>query len=76
MNQPQTFQGTRGETQISGVTYRQVYNIVREKLEYFDSDRDDPDAFCQDMCCLIEKAQGIYPNIGQLKEEVNDGSPA
>jgi hypothetical protein len=61
--QPQTFRGTRGQTKIENVTYKQVYDLVRRKLEYFHPDKSDPDAFCQDLCCLIEKAQGIYPNV-------------
>jgi hypothetical protein len=69
MGQPWTIQGTRGETEISGVTYRQLYDIVRQKLDYFHPARCDPDAFCQDMCNLVEKAQGIYPNIpDELKD--------
>lgn len=63
MGQPQTFQGKRGETKIESVTYAQVYEIVRRKLDWFHPDRSDPDAFCQDVCCQIEKAQGIYPNV-------------
>lgn len=67
MPQPQTFLGTRGETEISGVTYEQLYMIVRRKLDYFHPDKCDPDAFCQDMCCQVEKAQGIYPNVPALR---------
>lgn len=63
MGQPHTIQGERGLTEISGVTYRQLYDIVRRKLDYFHPDHSDPDAFCQDMCCQVEKAQGIYPNV-------------
>jgi hypothetical protein len=66
MGQPHTIQGERGLTEISGVTYRQLYDIVRRKLDYFHPDRSDPDAFCQDMCCQVEKAQGIYPNVPDL----------
>lgn len=66
MGQPWTIQGTRGETKIEGVTYRQLYDIVRKKLDYFHPDSSDPDAFCQDMCCQVEKAQGIYPNVPKI----------
>lgn len=66
MNQPQTFTSTRGQTEIAGVTYAQLYDIVRRKLDYFHPDRSDPDAFCQDMCCQVEKAQGIFPNVPGL----------
>jgi hypothetical protein len=66
MGQLHTIQGERGLTEISGVTYRQLYDIVRRKLDYFHPDRSDPDAFCQDMCCQVEKAQGIYPNVPGL----------
>jgi hypothetical protein len=64
-----TFQGTRGDTEVSGVTYRQLYDIVRRKLDWYHPDRSDPDAFCQDMCCLVEKAQGIYPNVPGLRSD-------
>lgn len=67
MGQPQTFQGTRGQTEIKGVTFAEVYDIVLRKLEYFHPERSDPDAFCQDMCCEIEKKMGIYPNVPELR---------
>lgn len=66
MGQPWTFRGSWDETEIEGVTYRQLYDIVRRQLDYFHPDRSDPDAFCQDMCCQVEKAQGIYPNVPDL----------
>jgi hypothetical protein len=67
MSQPQTFTSSvRGAQEIKGVTMRQLYAIVREKLDYYHPDRSDPDAFCQDMCCRIEKAMGIYPNVPGL----------
>lgn len=52
----------RGNTKID-ITFEELYEIVRKKLAYFDADKADPDAFCQDMCCLIEKKMGIYPNV-------------
>ena len=64
------FTSTRGETKIEGVTYADVYRIVRRKLDYFHPDQSDPDAFCQDMCCQIEKLQGIFPNVPPLLEGV------
>lgn len=61
--QPQTFQGLRGQTQVTGLTYSQLYNIVRERIEYFRERSSDPDAFCQNVCCEVEKVAGIYPNV-------------
>lgn len=71
--QPQTFLGERGETEIRGVTIKQVYEIVRNKLNYFDTYKSDPDAFCQDVCCRIEKRMGIYPNVPFAKD-ASDGN--
>ena len=68
MGQPWTIQGLRGETEIVGVTYRQLYDIVRKKLDHFHPDRSDPDAFCQDVCCQVERVQGIYPNVPGLTD--------
>jgi hypothetical protein len=59
--QPQTFLGTRGETQVN-LTFRDLYLIVRERLEYVDGSFD-PDAVCQNVCVEIEKKMGIYPNL-------------
>jgi hypothetical protein len=53
----------RREQEVTGVTMRQLYELVRGKLESYDSATSDPDAFCQDMCCEIEKLMGIFPNI-------------
>jgi len=64
--QPQTFTGLRGQTEIEGVTFKTLYKLVREKLDYYHPDHSDPDAFCQDLCCLIEKEMGIYPNVPKL----------
>lgn len=75
MNRQYTIQGKRGLTEIRGVTYRQLYDIVRRKLDWYHPDRSDPVAFCQDMCCQIEKIQGIYPNVDQLTETTHEDQP-
>jgi hypothetical protein len=58
-------QSDRSQT-IATISFADLYKIVRNKLDYYHQDRSDPDAFCQDMCCQIEKAMGIYPNVPQL----------
>jgi hypothetical protein len=65
--QPQTFLGERG-AYAANVTIGDIYKIVFRKLEYFHPDRCDPDAFCQDICCQIEKLNGTYPNVPGLKK--------
>lgn len=55
-------QSPRAQTMVS-ISFADLYKIVCGKLEYFDPATSDPDAFCQDMCCQIEKKMGIYPNI-------------
>lgn len=71
-HQPQTFLGTRGETEIKGVTVKDVYKLVLARLEYFHPDKCDPDAFCQNICCEIEKKMGIYPNVPRLMRTGDD----
>lgn len=69
MGQPQLFNnpnGPRGGTELRGVTFAKVYGIIRERLEYLQEDYD-PDAVCQQACVEIEKAMGIFPNIGNDK---------
>lgn len=57
--------GKRGSTKVD-LTFAELYDLVREKLEYY---RDgDPDAFCQDLGCRIEKKMGIYPNVSGGKD--------
>jgi hypothetical protein len=58
-------QSVRARTEIKGVEFIHLYNLLMDKLEYFDSDRSDPDAFCQDVCAQIEKHMGIFPNLGE-----------
>jgi hypothetical protein len=65
--QPWTVYGIRGETLIENVSYRDLYKIVLDKLEYYHPDRCDPEAFCQDLCCRIEKKQGIFPNVQDME---------
>ena len=56
----------RASTEVK-ITFAELYKIVRTKLDYFHPDKSDPDAFCQDMCCLIEKKMGIYPNLAAVR---------
>jgi hypothetical protein len=64
--QPQTFLGERG-AHAANVKVSDVYRIVLERLQYFHPDRCDPDAFCQAVCCEIEKLNGTYPNVPGLE---------
>jgi hypothetical protein len=70
----QLFNSPNGERSSRHVDlpFRDLYAIVREKLNYFHPDRSDPDAFCQDMCVRIEKRMGIFPNVPGLTP-TNDG---
>lgn len=54
-------QSPRAQTRVN-ITFEELYDIVLEKLNYY-TPNSDPDAFCQDMCCQIEKKMGIYPNV-------------
>ena len=54
--------GSRGQTKVD-ITFNELYALVREKLDYFHPDHSDPDAFCQDLGCRIEKKMGIFPNV-------------
>lgn len=56
--------GARGSHGVD-LTMAQVYDIIRERLNYL-QENFDPDAFCQNVCCEIEKAMGIFPNIDRL----------
>jgi hypothetical protein len=71
MNQPHTFLGERGQTQIHGITYADLYRIILARLEFYDSDTSDPEAFCQKVCCEVEKAMGIYPNVPKIRRRIN-----
>jgi len=64
--QPQTSLGKRGEAPAN-VTISDIYKIVLERLQYYHPDRCDPDAFCQAVCCEIEKKNGTYPNVPGLE---------
>lgn len=61
-------QSKRAQTKVN-ITFAELYKIVNTKLNYFHPDKSDPDAFCQDMCCLIEKKMGIYPNVDALSPD-------
>jgi hypothetical protein len=62
-------QSPRAQTKVEGLTYQDIYSIIRERLEYVDGNFD-PDAVCQAICCEIEKKQGIYPNVPRLQGSV------
>ena len=72
--QPQTFLGTRGETEIKGISFKDMYELVLARIEYFHPDKCDPDAFCQNICCEIEKKMGIYPNVPKLIDNSGGGA--
>jgi hypothetical protein len=58
----------RARTEIKGLEFIHLYNLVLEKLQYIEGDFD-PDSFCQDMCCQIEKHMGIFPNLEGYEKE-------
>ena len=103
--QPHTSTGIRGDTEIKGITFRdlrdcfirailistggeywpekdkkdqmkmlydeaykgQAAALCENDLYGFDLDLLDPMAVCQNLCCEIERAMGIYPNVTELK---------
>jgi hypothetical protein len=101
--QPHTCTGTRGATEIRGVTFRdlrdcfvravllstgaEVINgvdmrprheeakkgeaaaLCENDLYGFNLDKLDPVAIVQNLCCEVEKAMGIFPNVPKLTSE-------
>ncbi len=69
--QPWTIAGVRGDQEVSGVTMRDLYKIVRDRIEYncMGEQSIDPDAVAQNFCCEVEKKMGIYPNVPGLTLE-------
>lgn len=76
--QPHTAQGERGKTELQGLTYRDAQDCVLLGMflasglgmsEWPDSvyrlslSEMDPVAIAQNVCCELERRQGIYPNI-------------
>jgi hypothetical protein len=77
--QPQTFIGERGATILNKrkpvVTYKDVYNAFLVGVNRAAGIHDDTDPYvanledidiiaaAQNMCCVLEKIEGIYPNI-------------
>jgi hypothetical protein len=59
----------RGRQEISKITMSELYQIIGERLQYYSSGYSDPDAFCQNVCCEVEKAMGIYPNVPKITED-------
>lgn len=61
--QPQTFLGERGQTEIKGITYQQLYEMLVERVLYYRHGQTDPEAFAQNVCVQVEKLMGIFPNV-------------
>lgn len=81
--QPHTADGTRGSTEVKGLTMRDVRDcfirgcfeasvLPREKwpktIYDLPWDEMDPMAVSQNMLCEMEKMMGIYPNVPPLVE--------
>jgi len=65
---------------IDGVDMRPRYEqackgedavLCENDLYGFNMDKLDPIAICQNLCCEIEKAMGIYPNVPELSIKEN-----
>jgi len=101
--QPHTCTGTRGATEIRGVTFRDLRDcfvravllstgaevidgvdmrphyeeankgeaaaLCENDLYVFNLDKLDPMAIVQNLCCEVEKAMGIFPNVPKLTSE-------
>jgi hypothetical protein len=63
-----TFVGgtNRALTEVKGITFEQLYGLVKDRLEWV-TPNSDHDAVCQALCCEVEKAMGIYPNVAAPK---------
>jgi len=57
--------GRRGSATVT-IPVHELYSILRRRLEWVRGDFD-PDALCQNFCVEIEKQQGTFPNIPELK---------
>jgi hypothetical protein len=72
VGQAHTANGARGQTEVRGVTVRDIADAVTTELHRFrarDPDgRWDDDALAQNVSILIEKMMGIYPNVAPLDE--------
>lgn len=102
--QPQAFEGMRGATEITGITFRDLYDcfiravllstgageidgvdmlprydqatrgelaeLNENDLYGFNLDQLDPVAICQNLCCEVERAMGIFPNVPKLLSDV------
>ena len=66
--------GGRGGTEIKGITFAQLYRIVMARLDHLQDDFD-PDATCQQVCVEVEKAMGIFPNIGSPTGRLTKSEP-
>lgn len=75
VGQAHTLHGTRGQTEVHGLTFRDVADAVTTELHRFRA-RDpngnwDDDALAQNVSILIEKMMGIYPNISSAPKETS-----
>jgi hypothetical protein len=61
-SKPETQKG-RGNTEITGITFLQLEEMVSECFNIFKDVEIDEIAFYQCLCVEIEKGMGIYPNI-------------
>jgi hypothetical protein len=64
-----TYMGKRGDTEINGVTFHQIYDLMVNRVVYYRHGSTDPEAFAQNICCQIEKLMGIYPNVDGMRPE-------
>jgi hypothetical protein len=53
----------RGETEIKGITYNQMFDLLVSRVVYYRHGKTDPEAFAQNVCCHVESLMGIYPNV-------------
>jgi hypothetical protein len=52
----------RALTEVKGITFQDLYKIALDRITLV-RPNSDPDAVCQALCCEVEKAMGIYPNV-------------
>lgn len=69
--QSHTAFGARGQTEVTGVTMRDVGDAVTTTFARFEAKRHrgnvDSDALAMEVLLLIEKMMGIYPNLPERK---------
>lgn len=58
--------GNRGQ-QVVSIPMHKLYGIIHDRLEFASKlPNIDVDAICQNACVEVEKAMGIFPNIGEV----------